>query len=79
MNKTLSRLLFATLVSITLASCHSGDNVASSETPVQQSPNILFIVLDDLGVDQLPVFGYGGLTPAQTPNIDVIAHAGVRF
>ncbi|NYT78998.1 sulfatase-like hydrolase/transferase [Alcaligenaceae bacterium] len=79
MNKTLSRLLFATLVSITLASCHSGDNVASSETPVQQSPNILFIVLDDLGVDQLPVFGYGGLTPAQTPNIDAIAHAGVRF
>lgn len=61
-----------------LLSC-SSDSDPAPEPPVAALPNILFIVLDDLGVDQLPVFGYGGLTPAKTPNIDAIAHAGVRF
>jgi hypothetical protein len=42
-------------------------------------PNILFIVMDDLGVDQLKVFGYGGLDAPKTPNIDAVAMAGVRF
>jgi Sulfatase len=43
-------------------------------------PNILFIIMDDVGIDQLTVFGYGGLVdPAKTPNIDAIAHGGVRF
>jgi hypothetical protein len=46
------------------------------------TPNILFIILDDVGIDQMRIFGYGGLRPVaapNTPNIDVIAHAGVRF
>jgi hypothetical protein len=46
------------------------------------TPNILFIILDDVGIDQMRVFGYGGLTPSSapnTPNLDVIARAGVRF
>jgi arylsulfatase A-like enzyme len=42
-------------------------------------PNILFIVMDDVGIDQMKIFGYGGATPSSTPNIDAIAHAGVRF
>lgn len=57
-----------------LVSCGGGSG-GSPATP----PNILFIVMDDLGVDQLPVFGYGGLTPARTPNLDAVARAGVRF
>jgi len=62
-----------------------GVPVLPPEIPVEpepqpaSTPNILFIVMDDLGVDQLSVFGYGGLTPAQTPSIDSIAEAGVRF
>jgi sulfatase-like protein len=44
-----------------------------------RKPNILFIILDDLGVDQLKIFGYGGDTPPLTPNIDAIARAGIRF
>jgi hypothetical protein len=35
--------------------------------------------MDDVGIDQLPIFGYGGADPAATPNIDAIARAGVRF
>ena len=44
-----------------------------------KTPNILFFILDDVGIDQMKVFGYGGATPPRTPNIDAIAHAGVRF
>ncbi|AEC19687.1 putative lipoprotein [Pusillimonas sp. T7-7] len=69
-------LLTLAFAAIGLTACDSSSNsTASNDTP----PNILFVVLDDLGVDQLPVFGYGGLTPASTPNLDAIAHAGVRF
>ncbi|TCO73235.1 sulfatase-like hydrolase/transferase [Chromatocurvus halotolerans] len=52
---------------------------ADPEREPASTPNILFIVMDDLGVDQLPAFGYGGQTPARTPNIDSIAESGVRF
>ena len=44
-----------------------------------QTPNILFIIMDDVGIDQMQVFGYGGGTASATPNIDTIAHAGLRF
>ncbi len=47
--------------------------------PPPDRPNILFFVLDDVGIDQMKVFGYGGATPPRTPNIDAIAEAGVGF
>ena len=46
-----------------------------------KTPNILFILTDDVGIDQFRAFGYGGpdlLNPAM-PNIDQIASEGVRF
>ena len=42
-------------------------------------PSLLFIIMDDVGIDQMKLFGYGGATPPRTPNIDAIARAGVRF
>ncbi|WP_395660443.1 sulfatase [Aestuariivirga sp.] len=47
-------------------------------------PNILFVVMDDVGIDQLELFGYGGvgfgpLAPPKTPTLDEIAQRGVRF
>src|SRR5436305_13212842 len=76
-------LIFATL----LHAQTSGPVVAgpSSNLPGQsggaakQRPNILFIIMDDVGIDQMQIFGYGGGTPPLTPNINAIAHAGVRF
>ena len=35
--------------------------------------------MDDVGIDQMTAFGYGGVTPPLTPNINAIAKAGVRF
>src|SRR5262249_27856756 len=42
-------------------------------------PNILFIILDDVGIDQLTASHPGAPTPAQPPNIDAIVNAGVKF
>ena len=42
-------------------------------------PNILFIVMDDVGIDQMRAFGFGGQTPPPTPSIDKIAGTGIRF
>lgn len=78
MKKAIPAVLAATLSVFGLAGCDSSTTVASGGNP----PNILFIVLDDLGVDQLSTFGYGGLNPEQAPkapNMDAIAHAGIRF
>lgn len=57
-----------------LGACGSDDDGSSAN-----APNILFIVMDDVGIDQMEVFGFGGDTPPQTPHIAAIADAGVRF
>ena len=40
---------------------------------------LLFFIMDDVGIDQMKIFGYGGESPPRTPNIDAIAGAAVRF
>jgi len=42
-------------------------------------PNILFVLMDDVGMDQMQIFGYGGAQPPATPNLEEIADAGIRF
>ncbi len=42
-------------------------------------PNILFVILDDVGVDQMKSFGFGGANPPDTANMDLIAEAGIKF
>ncbi len=60
--------------------CFQSTAQTSHETRAQQQhPNILFIIMDDVGIDQLRSFGYGGLTPPKTPVLDAVAHAGLRF
>lgn len=67
------------LVGIVLALAGLAWTAAAVARPPTDRPNILFFVLDDVGIDQMKVFGYGGATPPRTPNIDAIAHAGVAF
>jgi len=61
-----------------LAACSDGGS-DSSEPSASARPNILFIVLDDVGVDQMTAYGYGGAVPPRTPNMTAIARAGVLF
>ena len=54
--------------------------VTPSATPSgTPPPNIVFIIMDDVGIDQLEAFGLGQGQLASTPNLDALAHAGVRF
>lgn len=79
-----SRRLATLLVIITALISPS----AVQATP--KPPNILFVIMDDVGIDQMTVFGYGGLDddpgdaeldgrPPQTPTLQTLATAGVRF
>lgn len=58
-----------------LAGCGDSDSGGGSDKP----PNILFIVMDDVGIDQMESFGYGGETPPSMPNIGQLADGGIRF
>lgn len=62
------------LLGLVLAACGGSDDKETSATP-----NILLVIMDDVGIDQMQVFGYGGETPPSMPNIDQLAHEGVRF
>ena len=42
-------------------------------------PNIVFIIMDDVGIDQVAAFGLGQGQLASTPNLSALAAAGVRF
>src|SRR3954453_13883837 len=61
------------------ASSVNGRESASATTGAAQTPNILFIILDDVGIDQLKLFGFGGFSPASLPNLSRIARNGVKF
>ena len=53
---------------------------AATATPSgPPGPNIVFVIMDDVGVDQLASFNPDGGALASTPNLDVLANAGVRF
>ncbi len=69
--------VFATLL---LAGCDNGgsSDVAANE-PGSDKPNILFVMMDDVGIDQMTSFGYGGANAPRMPHMDAVAQAGVRF
>jgi hypothetical protein len=83
--KVMKRLLKSVCAVVTLACCAWAQKISSAPTANEQAtssekrPNILFIIMDDVGIDQMKVFGYGGRTAPRTPNFDTIALAGVRF
>lgn len=47
-----------------------------TETASAEQPNILVIIADDMGVEQVGVYGEGS-SPAKTPHIDALAAEGV--
>src|SRR5690606_18850277 len=73
---TLACLLSAAAAALGLASCGGGSG--SSDGAVTR-PNILFVIMDDVGIDQMAAFGYGGAVAPPMPNIEAVAAAGVRF
>lgn len=78
MNKMLPTLLAAGVAALVLTSCDGSGGTASNDDKAKQS-NILFVIMDDVGIDQMKSFGYGGAKAPDMPNMNVIASAGVRF
>ncbi|MVW79104.1 sulfatase family protein [Bordetella sp. 02P26C-1] len=77
----LCSLPLAGLIALALAGCDGGGSHHESDpapSPPQAS-NILFMIMDDVGIDQMAAFGYGGATPPKLPNIGAVANAGLRF
>ena len=82
MLRKLRRLSVHPLVASIVSVCALGwSDPSAAARPVApaQPPNILFIVLDDVGMDQLRSFNPLAVTAPDTPNIAAIAAAGVRF
>jgi arylsulfatase A-like enzyme len=71
MRKRITRRWLALLFLATFAS-------PATATTSSASPNILLIVLDDIGNERLAVYGEGSVTP-QTPALDMLAQYGLRF
>jgi hypothetical protein len=71
------------MMALVLAACSGGgDGIVADEEeamPEAAKPNILFVIMDDVGIDQMASFGYGGATPPPMPNINAVAQAGVKF
>ena len=69
----------AWIIGLVLASAGLALTAPASANPPEKRPNILLFILDDVGIDQMTSFGYGGATAPRTPSIDTIASEGVRF
>jgi uncharacterized sulfatase len=54
--------------------------IKAALSPDQRSPNIILIMVDDMGFNDISLYNGGaGDGNLQTPNIDALAHQGVRF
>ena len=73
--KIASYIIISTLI-MTLTSCSSDDT--TTDVPVNNAPNILFIIADDLGKDAINGFTEGSVKP-NTPHIDAIRNNGLSF
>lgn len=73
------RLLAAVAATVLLVSC-GGSSKTDAPSPTDPSkPNILFVVMDDVGIDQMASFGYGGADAPPMPHMGALAQAGLRF
>jgi hypothetical protein len=52
---------------------------ASANSSLSPKPNVLLVVTDDIGIDQIRTFGYGGRSAPATPTLQSIADAGLSF
>lgn len=60
-----------------LLSC--GGSSSSGGGNTSSTPNILFVIMDDVGIDQMASFGYDANNQPSMPNLLTVAQAGVRF
>lgn len=59
-----------------LLTSESSTSAASSST---RKPNVLLILADDIGMDQITTYGYGGSSAPPTPTLQSISDSGLTF
>ena len=74
-----TRLSYLAVCAMLLVCCTAHAREAGHKKAAAQKPNILFVIMDDVGIDQMQSFGYGGPVPPKMPVINTVAYAGVRF
>ena len=52
-------------------------NAMAEDRPVR--PNVVLILADDLGWQDVKCYDVDAPTPMETPNIDALARGGIRF
>ena len=62
-----------------LLSCGGSSSGGSSGANANSTPNILFVIMDDVGIDQMASFGYDANNQPSMPNLLTVARSGVRF
>jgi arylsulfatase len=58
---------------------NSADAATQGQPPSNQQPNILFVLMDNLGYGEVGCYGGGALRGAPTPRIDRLATEGTRL
>jgi N-acetylgalactosamine-6-sulfatase len=74
--KTVALLLTLTLTPIAISAAKPQLDGTANASPARTSPNIVFILADDLGYGDLACYGH---PYAKTPHIDGLAKDGTRF
>lgn len=67
-------MLLTSLLTLPLILAPSDPTLPSGESP----PNVLLVVMDDVGVDQLSAYGTEGIA-ANTPSLDILWSRGMLF
>ena len=76
--KSIQSVLLLSIVLIIFSCSKDETEDTGIEVPTTESPNILFIIADDLGKDAINGFSEGSIKP-NTPNIDAIRTNGISF
>lgn len=75
MKTIVSKIVTSVACLLVLAGCQQSEKEVSPTTS-DKKPNIIFILTDDLGFNQVGAYGD---TPIKTPNLDNLAANGIRF
>lgn len=74
-NGNIHTILSAAICLLLLGSCKRNKTTTTTEAIIEERPNVVLILVDDMGWSDISC--YGGEIP--TPNIDALANNGLRF